>query len=93
MPDKFKFLNPVGIEEAIDLSALAPRLDKNNLDGKTIHLCITGEPDVTIYIDKQIRAAYPKVNWTMKRSYTPVPVRLSDEERKTTDAVVLAVSW
>jgi hypothetical protein len=40
-----------------------------------------------------LRQAYPNVNWTSKKSYTPTPVRLTEEEMKTTDAVILAVSW
>lgn len=93
MADRYKFLSPVGLEPPVEISPLAPRLDKDKLDGKTIHFCITGEPDVTIYLDRQLKEAYPKVNWTTKRSYTPTPVRLSEEEMKTTDAVILAVSW
>lgn len=91
MAEKYKFLNPVGIEDAIETVPLAPRL--TSLDGKTIHFCITGEPDITIFLERQLKQAYPKVNWTVKRSATPTPVRLTEEERKTTDAIVLAVSW
>jgi hypothetical protein len=88
---KFNFLSPLGLEEPIEFVGLAPRL--TSLDGKTIHFCITGEPDLTIFLERQLKEAYPKVNWTSKKSYTPVPVRLTEEERKTTDAVILAVSW
>jgi hypothetical protein len=91
MADKFKFISPLGLEDEVDTVPLAPRLDK--LDGKTIHFSITGEPDLTIFLDRQLRQAYPNVNWTSKKSYTPTPVRLTDEEMKTTDAVILAVSW
>ncbi len=93
MAERYKFLNPVGIEDTVDQTPLAPRLDKNNLAGKTIHFCRTGEPDVTIFLERQLKAAYPQVNWTSKYSATPTPARLTAEERKTTDAVVLAVTW
>jgi len=29
----------------------------------------------------------------MKKSYTPTPVYLTEEEQKTTDGVILAVTW
>jgi len=91
MAEKYKFLSPLGIEDEIETIPLAPRL--TSLEGKTIHFSITGEPDLTIYLDRQLREAYPQVNWTSKKSYTPTPVRLTEEEMKTTDAVILAVSW
>jgi hypothetical protein len=87
----YKCLSPVGMELPVKTFPLAPRLD--TLDGKTIHFSITGEPDVTIFLERQLKADYPNVNWTSKKSYTPAPVELSDEEMKTTDAVILGVCW
>ena len=87
----YKCLSPVGMELPVKTFPLAPRL--NTIDGKTIHFSITGEPDITIALDKRLKADYPNVNWTQKKSYTPMPVFLSDEEMKATDAVVLAVCW
>jgi hypothetical protein len=94
MADKdkvYKCLSPVGIESSVETYPLAPRLDK--LDGKTIHFSITGEPDITIALDKKLKADYPSVNWTQKKSYMPMPVYLTEEEMKTTDAVILGVCW
>ena len=93
MADKevYKCLNPVGILDSVDTFSLAPRLD--SLDGKTIHFSITGEPDITIPLEKRFKSDYPDVNWTVKKSYTPTPVELSDEEMKTTDGVILGVCW
>jgi hypothetical protein len=87
----YKCLSPLGIEMPKKTYPLAPRLDK--LDGKTIHLSITGEPDITLPLEKKLRAKYPKVNWTQKKTYRPTPVYLTEEELKTTDAVILAVTW
>jgi len=87
----YKCLSPVGNELPVQIYPLAPRLD--TIDGKTVHFSITGEPDITIALDKQMKADYPNVNWTQKKSYTPMPVFLSDEEMKTTDAVILGVCW
>ena len=87
----YKCLSPVGMAMPVKTYPLAPRLD--SLDGKTIHISITGEPDITIPLEKKLRADYPNVNWTQKKSYTPTPVYLSEEELKTTDAMILAVTW
>ena len=87
----YKFLNPVGIQDPVDIKPLAPRLDK--IDGKTIHISITGEPDITIALEKKLKMDYPDVNWTTKKSYTPAPFQLTDEEIKTTDGVIIGVCW
>ncbi|MFC2014895.1 hypothetical protein ACFLUP_02765 [Chloroflexota bacterium] len=87
----YKCLNPVGIEESVDLFPLAPRLD--SLDGKNIHFSICGEPDITIALEKTLKMDYPNVNWSVKKSYTPAPVELSEEEMKTCNGVILGVCW
>lgn len=92
MADKvYKCLNPVGIQEAVDTSPLAPRLD--TIKGKTIHLSICGELDIWAPLEKRFKTDFPEVNWTRKMGYTPNPVQLTEEERKTTDAVILGVCW
>ena len=88
---KYKCLNPVGIQEPVDLSPLATRL--NTINGKTIHLSICGEPDITIPLEKKLKMDYPTVNWTVKKTYGVGPIPLSEEERKTTDGVILGVCW
>ncbi|MEK7353455.1 MAG: hypothetical protein AABZ77_02980 [Chloroflexota bacterium] len=87
----YKCLNPVGIQVPVDIFPLAPRLD--SLDGKTICLSICGEPDITIPLEKRLKSDYPDVNWTTKKSYTPYPVQLSDEEMKTCDGLIEGVAW
>ena len=87
----YKCLNPVGIQAPVDTFPLAARLD--SLDGKTIHLSICGEPDITIPLEKRLKGDYPDVNWTVKKTYSIVPIELSEEERKTTDGVILGVCW
>jgi hypothetical protein len=88
---KYKFLNPAGNILPVKTYPLAPRLD--TIDGKNIHFSITGEPDITIALEKRLKQDYPNVNWTTKKSYMPNPVPLTDEEMKTTDAVILGVCW
>ena len=87
----YKCLNPVGIREPVDTFPLAPRLA--TIDGKTIHFSICGEPDITIPLEKRLKSDYPDVNWTVKKTYSIVPIELSEEERKTTDGVILGVCW
>jgi len=89
--NRYKCLNPVGNQDPVDLYPLAPRLNK--LEGKTIHLSICGEQDIWAYLERRLKTEHPEVNWTMKKGYTPTPVELSDEERKTTDGVILGVCW
>lgn len=87
----YKCLNPVGIQPPIKTSPLAPRL--GNLDDKTVHLSICGEADIWVPLEKKLKADYPNTNWTVKKRYHIVPMELSEEERKTTDAVILGVCW
>lgn len=87
----YKCLNPVGNEVAVDIVPLAPRLD--TLDGKEIWLSITGEPDITIALERRLKMDYPNVNWKTKKTYTISPVELSDEEMKTAQGLLQAVCW
>jgi hypothetical protein len=87
----YKCLNPVGISIPVETFPLAPRL--TTLDGKTIYISITGEPDITIPLEKRLKTDYPQVNWKTKKTYTIAPVPLSEEEMKTCDALIQAVCW
>jgi hypothetical protein len=44
-------------------------------------------------LEKKLKSDYPNVNWTVKKRYHIVPMELTEEERKTTDAVILGVCW
>ena len=87
----YKCLSPVGIQPPVDTFPLAPRLD--TLDGKTININICGEPDITIALEKRLKSDYPNVNWTTKKSYGIVPIRLSEEEVKTCDGLIMGICW
>lgn len=87
----YKCLNPVGMQMPVKTFSLAPRLD--SLDGKTIHLSICGEPDITIPLEKKLKGDYPHINWTVKKTYGIDPRRMSEEEMKTTDGSILGVCW
>ena len=87
----YKCLNPVGIHQPVETFPLAPRADK--LEGKNIYFSITGEPDITIPLEKKLKMDYPDVNWQIKKTYGLDPVRLSEEEMKTADALIRGVVW
>ena len=91
MAEIYKCLNPTGIQPPVRTNPLTERLD--TLDGKTIHMSICGEADIWVPLEKMLKANYPNVNWTVNKRYHIVPMELSEEERKTTDAVILGVCW
>src|SRR4030042_3650960 len=91
MAETFKCLNPTGIQPPVKTFPLAPRLD--TMDGKTIHMSICGEADIWVPLEKKLKMEYPNVNWTVKKRYHIVPLALTEEERKTTDAVILGACW
>jgi hypothetical protein len=91
MADKLRCLNPVGISKSVETYPLAPRL--NTIDGKNICISICGEPDITIALEKKLKSDYSTVNWMVKKTYGLSPVMLSDEELKTTHAVIQGVLW
>ena len=93
----YKCLNPVGIQEPVDLSPLAPRL--TSLDGKTIYISIGagGEQDITIPLPKALQAHYPNVNWKVTNAAPHMTIAgsiaLSEEEMKTADAAYSIDAW
>ncbi len=91
MAEKVRCISPVGIANTVRTFPLAPRLD--TLDGKNICLSICGEPDITIALEKKLKTDYTNVNWTLKKTYSLFPIGLTDEEMKTTDAVIQGVLW
>jgi len=91
MAEKVKCLNPLGIADPVETFGLAPRL--KDLDGKNICLSICGEPDITIPLEKRLKTDYPNVNWMVKKTYGTDPVELTEEEMKTTDALIQGVAW
>ena len=95
----YKFLNPVGTHAPVELYPLAPRLDKNKLDGKTIYVSVGagGEQGLMIPLPKRLQALYPNVNWKVTYAAPHMTiagsVALSEEEMKTADALIRGVVW
>jgi len=85
----YKCLNPIGIQDPVDLYPLAPRLDR--LDGKSImfNMLVQVESELLIPLEKMLRNDYPKVNWNMRESGPPI----SDEELRNTDALIQGVAF
>jgi hypothetical protein len=92
MAEKYKCLNPVGIQEPVEFKPLAPRLD--TIDGKTIYVCINagGDQDITIPLLKKLPADYPNVNWKIKRQFG-FNADLTPEEKKEADGLIGGVIW
>jgi hypothetical protein len=98
MADKiYKCLNPVGIQDPVEQYPLAPRLDR--LEGKNIVFSIGagGEQDILIPLTKALPERYPEVNWNIVYAAEHKTIAgssaLSEEQMKTTDAVVRGVVW
>lgn len=95
----YKCLNPVGIQDPVDFYPLAPRLDKNKLDGKTIYISVGagGEQGLMIPLPKRIQALYPSINWkvTYAAPHATIAgsIALTEEEMKTADALIRGVVW
>ena len=87
----YKCLSPVGTEMPVKTFPLAPRLD--TIDGKEIYFSITGEPDITIALEKKLKADYPNVKIKIKKTYGIDPVPISEEEMKTADGLIQAICW
>ena len=87
----YKCLNPAGIREGVDTFPLAPRL--RSLDGKTIYISMSGEAETLIALQKRLKNEYPNVNWKEKVNRGPAPNEITDEEMKTTDAMIQGVCY
>ena len=85
----YKCLNPIGIQDPVDLRPLAPRLDR--LAGKNImfNTVVQVERELIMPLHKMLRNDYPEVNWNMRESGPPI----SDEELRSTDALIQGVAF
>ncbi len=85
----YKCLNPVGIQDPVDLYPLAPRLDR--FDGKTImfNMMVNVEQEFLTPLEKMLRNEYPKVNWIFRESGPPIP----DEQFRVADALIQGVAF
>ena len=93
----YKFLNPVGYQEPVEMKALAPRL--KTLDGARITLSVGagGEQGILIPLVKMLPERYPQVKWNI--SYAAPhgtkagSLALAQDEFGVTDALIRGVVW
>ena len=85
----YKCLNPVGIQDPVDLYRLAPRLDR--FERKTImfNMMVNVEQDFLTALEKMLRDTYPSVNWIFRESGPPLP----DEQFNAADALIQGVAF
>jgi hypothetical protein len=85
----YKCLNPIGIQDPVDLYPLAPRLDR--LEGKTIlfNMLVQVEVELIIPLKDKLRSNYPDVNWIFRESGPPI----SNEELSKADALIQGVAF
>jgi hypothetical protein len=85
----YKCLNPIGIQDPVDLYPLAPRLDR--LGGKTImfNMMVNVEQEFLTPLEKMLRSDYPEVNWIFRESGPPI----SGEELSNADALIQGVAF
>ena len=87
----YKCMNPVGMKQPVDTFPLAKRIE--GIDGKTIYISASGEPDIMIPLEERLRRDYPNVNWEKKHTYGIDVDNLSDQEMQRADAVIQGVAW
>lgn len=85
----YKFLNPLGIQDPVNLYPLASRLDRLNGKNITFNMLIQVESELLIPLQKILRNNYPEVNWNMRESGPPI----SDDELRNTDALIQGVAF
>ncbi|MBN2240197.1 MAG: hypothetical protein JW712_10520 [Dehalococcoidales bacterium] len=100
MADKektYRFLNPVGIQEPVEQHPLSPRL--KTLDGARIAMSVGagGEQGILIPLVKMLPDRFPQVKWNITYAAAHATkagsVALTEEEMKTTDALIRGVVW
>src|SRR4030042_49551 len=93
----YRFLNPVGIQEPVEQQPLAPRL--KTLDGARITMSVGagGEQGILIPLVKMLPEKYPQVKWNISYAAAHATkagsLALTEEEVKTTDALIRGVVW
>ena len=85
----YKCLNPIGVQDPVDLYSLAPRLDR--FDGKTImfNMMVNVEQEFLTPLEKMLKDNYTEVNWIFRESGPPLP----DEQFRAADALIQGVAF
>ena len=88
----YNTLNPRGIQPAVQVSPLSPRLD--TFDGKVIYVN-QGEADPIIMpaMWEMVQKEYPKTTWKYIATSSFGPSTVEADVRAVADAVIRGISW
>ena len=88
----YRVLNPLGIDQPVDLTPLAKRID--GLAGKTIAVSMAeGSPMVMPTLYERVKKEFPTSTIVYRESRTTGPTRLTDEELKPVQALIQGNAW
>jgi hypothetical protein len=93
----YKYLNPIGIHDPVEVHPLAPRLD--TLEGKNIVMSVGagGEQGILIPLVKKLPEKFPQVKWTIHYAAAHATkegsIAITEEQMRTADALIRGVVW
>lgn len=89
---KYNVLNPQGDFAPVQTKPLAARLD--TLDGKTIWVCQSeADPVIMPALWDRLKQTYTKTTWMQTVTSSTAPVRLTADQQKTAQAVIIGNAW
>ena len=89
---KYNCVNPTGDFVPVQTVGLAPRLD--TFDGKTIWLCQTeADPVIMPALWDRLQKEYPKTTWKRTITSSTSPLRLTADEQKTAQGLIVGNGW
>jgi hypothetical protein len=89
---KYNCLNPQGDFIPVQTVGLAPRLD--TLDNKTIWVCQTeADPVIMPALWDRLQKEYTKTTWKRTITSSTSPLRLTAEEQKTAQGLIVGNGW
>jgi hypothetical protein len=89
---KYNVVNPQGDFVPVQTKPLAARLD--TLDGKTIWVCQTeADPVIMPALWDRLQKEYPKTTWKRTITSNTAPLRLTSDEQKMAQAVIVGNAW
>lgn len=88
----YRVLNPIARDLPRDIAPLAPRID--SLAGKKIAFCMAeGSPVVMPALWERIKKEFPTTTWVYTESRQTSPIRLTAEEEKGVQAMIVGNTW
>lgn len=88
----YRVLNPVGRDVATDVAPLAPRIDA--LAGKKIAFVMAeGSPVIMPALWPRVQKEFPTSTWVYTESRQTSPIRLTADEEKGVQAMIIGNAW